>query len=118
MEGIQLPAALALLLGTDLIGARKRPLEYPLQGRLACDLAADVADDAAEPRAQNVQLSAVQIELLGVGICRFLPLMSLPASNPGGSIQGPPFSALFTLWLSMMAAVGLASRPARARDFY
>ena len=23
---------------------------------------------------------------------------------------GPPFSALFTLWLSMMAAVGLASR--------
>ena len=24
--------------------------------------------------------------------------------------MGPPFSALFTLWLSMMAAVGLASR--------
>ena len=24
---------------------------------------------------------------------------------------GPPFSALFTLWLSMMAVVGLASRP-------
>jgi hypothetical protein len=23
---------------------------------------------------------------------------------------GPPFSALFTLWLSMIAAVGLASR--------
>jgi hypothetical protein len=23
---------------------------------------------------------------------------------------GPPFSALFTLWLSMMAALGLASR--------
>jgi hypothetical protein len=33
----------------------------------------------------------------------------------------PPFSALFTLWLSMMQAVGLASRaacsrPHRARD--
>ena len=28
---------------------------------------------------------------------------------------GPPFSALFTLWLSMMAAVGLASRSAWAR---
>jgi hypothetical protein len=27
----------------------------------------------------------------------------------------PPFSALFTLWLSMMAAVGLASRCARSR---
>ncbi len=26
----------------------------------------------------------------------------------------PPFSALFTLWLSMMAAVGLASRSARS----
>ncbi len=28
---------------------------------------------------------------------------------------GPPFSALFTLWLSMMAAVGLASRSPRSR---
>jgi hypothetical protein len=27
----------------------------------------------------------------------------------------PPFSALFTLWLSMMAAVGLAFRCARSR---
>lgn len=27
----------------------------------------------------------------------------------------PPFSALFTLWLSMTAAVGLASRPAASR---
>ena len=29
----------------------------------------------------------------------------------------PPFSALFTLWLSMTAAVGLASRPASSRHF-
>ena len=28
---------------------------------------------------------------------------------------GPPFSALFTLWLSIMAAVGLASRPLCSR---
>jgi hypothetical protein len=28
---------------------------------------------------------------------------------------GPPFSALFTLWLSMMAAVGLASRSPLSR---
>ena len=27
----------------------------------------------------------------------------------------PPFSALFTLWLSMIAAVGLASRSAYSR---
>ena len=29
--------------------------------------------------------------------------------------RGPPFSALFTLWLSMTQAVGLASRPACSR---
>jgi len=28
---------------------------------------------------------------------------------------GPPFSALFTLWLSMMAALGLASRSSLSR---
>jgi hypothetical protein len=28
---------------------------------------------------------------------------------------GPPFSALFTLWLSMMQAVGLASRSTFSR---
>jgi hypothetical protein len=31
--------------------------------------------------------------------------------------RGPPFSALFTLWLSMIAAVGLASREACSRHF-
>ena len=30
---------------------------------------------------------------------------------------GPPFSALFTLWLSMMAAVGLASLETASRHF-
>ena len=30
---------------------------------------------------------------------------------------GPPFSALFTLWLSMTAAVGLASRQTASRHF-
>ena len=28
----------------------------------------------------------------------------------------PPFSALLTLWLSMIAAVGLGSRPASSRQ--
>jgi hypothetical protein len=47
-------------------------------------------------------------------MCLFLPLIFLPASYPCGSMHAP-FSALFTLWLSMMAAVGLASRYARSR---
>ena len=42
VEGIQLPATLALLLGADLIGPCERPLEPRLDVRLACDLAADV----------------------------------------------------------------------------
>ena len=28
----------------------------------------------------------------------------------------PPFSVVLTLWLSMMAALGLASRPSRSRS--
>src|SRR3979490_3345939 len=31
--------------------------------------------------------------------------------------RGPPFSAALTLWLSMIAALGLASRPASSRHF-
>jgi len=31
--------------------------------------------------------------------------------------RGPPFSALLTLWLSMIAALGLASREAWSRHF-
>ena len=31
--------------------------------------------------------------------------------------RGPPFSAALTLWLSIIAAEGLASRPARSRHF-
>ena len=34
---------------------------------------------------------------------------------PGWIDAGPPFSAFFTLWLSITQAVGLASRPAAAR---
>jgi hypothetical protein len=35
----------------------------------------------------------------------------LPASNP----RGPPLSVVFTDWLSMTPAVGLAARPALSR---
>jgi hypothetical protein len=43
VEGIQLPAALALLLGADLVGAHKRPFKQRLEVGLAGDLTADVA---------------------------------------------------------------------------
>ena len=50
---------------------------------------------------------AVEQQALGIDqTCRCLPLISLPASKPCGSMRSP-FSALFTLWLSMMQAVGL-----------
>ena len=47
-----------------------------------------------------------------------VPLLALDqlARIKAGRIDArPPFSALFTLWLSMMPAVGLACRPAVSR---
>ena len=47
-----------------------------------------------------------------------MPLLALDqlAGIEAGRIDAdPPFSALFTLWLSMMQAVGLASRSTRSR---
>ena len=40
----------------------------------------------------------------------FLALDQFARIEPVGINTGPPFSALFTLWLSMTQAVGLASR--------
>jgi len=44
-----------------------------------------------------------------------LALDQLARVEAVGIDAAPPFSALFTLWLSMMQAVGLASRPAFSR---
>ena len=44
-----------------------------------------------------------------------LALDQLAGIKPMGIDAGPPFSALFTLWLSIMQAVGLASRSACSR---
>jgi hypothetical protein len=68
VEGIELPPALALLLGTDLLGARERPFQYGLEIGLPDDLAADIADEAAESRSQQAQLAMMTLELLGMGI--------------------------------------------------
>jgi hypothetical protein len=45
----------------------------------------------------------------------FLALDQFGCIKPVRINAGPPFSALFTLWLSMMQAVGLASRSAFSR---
>ena len=45
----------------------------------------------------------------------FLALDQLARIEPVRIDKGPPFSALFTLWLSMMQAVGLASRSTFSR---
>ena len=44
-----------------------------------------------------------------------LPLDLLARIIPGRIDAGPPFSVLFTLWLSITQAVGLASRPSASR---
>ena len=44
-----------------------------------------------------------------------LALDQLAGVEAVGIDAGPPFSALFTLWLSIMQAVGLASRPSSSR---
>ena len=59
---------------------------------------------------------AVQQQALGVdqNVALFA-LDQLARIEPVRIDAGPPFSALFTLWLSMMQAVGLASRSAFSR---
>src|SRR5262245_54642318 len=99
VERIELPAALALLLGADLVGLHQRPLEGGLEIGLAGDLAADVADDAAEPYAQQAQFSTMAVELFGVGIAPRhhggalgYPQIRLPqphAMLPGQPVKSP-----------------------------
>jgi hypothetical protein len=56
-------------------------------------------DDGMEQQTQRV---FENMALLALDLLARIVAMRIDA--------GPPFSALFTLWLSMMAAVGLASR--------
>src|SRR4029077_7829324 len=64
VEGIELPAALALLQRADLIGAREWPLEHGLKISLAADVAANVTDIRAKPGAQQAQLPAMRLNCL------------------------------------------------------
>jgi len=61
---------------------------------------------------------AAQQQALGVDQdVALLALDQLARIETGRVDARPPFSALFTLWLSMMQAVGLASRPAFSRHW-
>ena len=56
-------------------------------------------------------------EALGIGDDMALASFDFLARIIAGRVdRAPPFSALLTLWLSMIAAVGLASRPACSRQ--
>lgn len=68
VEGIKLPAALALLLRADLRSPAEREGERVLEHGLTFDLAADIADDPAQPAAQDAQLPLMPLELLGMGV--------------------------------------------------
>ena len=57
-----------------------------------------------------------QSELIDQNVA-FLALDQLAGVEAMGIDRRPPFSALFTLWLSMMQAVGLASRATCSRHF-
>ena len=63
VEGIQLLPTLALLLRADLIGLREWPSECRLEVGVACDLAM-----SRTSRPSRSQLSAVAVELFGMGI--------------------------------------------------
>ena len=62
-------------------------------------------DDGVEQQTQRIYQN---VALLALDLFARIIAMRIDA--------GPPFSALFTLWLSMMAAFGLASCSARSRQ--
>jgi hypothetical protein len=80
MEGIQLPAALALLLALDLGGARQREGKNRFNVVPAGDLAADVTDQPAKARS------------CGAGCSRSLELHfthgTLQACSPSQGVSG------------------------------
>jgi hypothetical protein len=66
MEAIQLPAALAPLLGPDLGGARQRQRKRRLDVLMAFDLAADVTDQPAQRKMRSSRRVAVELPGMGV----------------------------------------------------
>jgi hypothetical protein len=57
----------------------------------------------------------LQLQTATIGIDQSVPLAALDLLA-GVIPRGPPASAVLTLWASITAALGLASRPARSRS--
>jgi len=75
-------------------------------------------DENASIAILNVGRMNDGVEQKAYGVDKNVPLLTLDLLArivPVRINARPPFSAPFTLWLSMMAAVGLASRCARSR---
>ncbi len=86
VPGVELPAALTLLLAADPAGLDEGAGEDRLEDRIAIDLACDVTGQAAEPGAEELQLPVHPLELFGVRIAPGHP--SLPAWRPGHRTGG------------------------------
>jgi hypothetical protein len=110
--------------------------QHPGQGLLECrPLISAIGVEFAQEREQaeqacHEQYAAVAILNVGgmddraqqktFGVDKQMPLLALDLLARIVAVpvdRGPPFSALLTLWLSMMAAVGLASRDTCSRHF-
>jgi hypothetical protein len=99
-QGLVEPGPLIGSVGKELLQERI----HPEQGREQQDAAVAILDiggmnDGVEQQTQRVYEN---VALLAFDLLARIKTIRVDA--------GPPFSALFTLWLSMMAAVGLASR--------
>jgi hypothetical protein len=97
--------SLIAAIGEQLFQERKHPEQVRHdQNAAIAILNIGRMDDGVKQQAQRVYKNK----------CRFLPLIFFPHHSRADRCR-PPFSALLTLWLSMMAAVGLASRWAWSR---
>ena len=92
-------------IGKQLLQERMQP-EHRGEQQDAAVAILDVGgmDDGVQQQTQRVYEN---VALLALDFLARIIAMRIDA--------GPPFSALFTLWLSMMAAVGLASRSSCSR---
>jgi hypothetical protein len=104
-QGLVESRALIGSVGKELLQERI----HPEQGRKQQDAAVAILDIGAmnDGMKQQTQRIYEDMALLAFDLLARIIAMRIDA--------GPPFSALFTLWLSMMAAVGLASRSACSR---
>ena len=93
--------------GEQLVQERKQTE----QGRQQRDAAVAVLDAGGGDGAAQQQALGIDQDMA------LLALDQLAGIETVRIDASPPFSALFTLWLSMMQAVGLASRPACSRHW-